>query len=111
MPSGENRVSELTDDKREYAERLKEMSDEDLTAEFADLRRRYNPVRTELAMRQIAVRERKSKTLRHLIGTTRMKAAVAKLKVEMREGQLFICQPLQPTDDDERFYRAMRAED
>jgi ribosomal protein L29 len=97
---GGNVLSDFADAKREYAMRLKEMSDEDLTAEFVDLRRRYNPVRTELAMRQIALRERKSKTLRHLIGTQRMRAAIAKLKGEIREGQKIFCEPLQPTADD-----------
>lgn len=94
-------MSDFADAKQEYELRLKEMSDDQLRAEFVELRWRYNPVRTELASRQIALRDRKNKTLRHLIGGQRMRAAVAKLKVE--RGQKIFCEPLQPTDDDGSF--------
>jgi ribosomal protein L29 len=82
---GENCVSDL----KQYELRLKQMSDDQLREEFVEVRTKYNPLRTELALRQIALRDRKSKTLRHLIGAQRMRAAVARLKDERREDRSF----------------------
>jgi ATPase subunit of ABC transporter with duplicated ATPase domains len=71
-------VSDFADEKRNYELQLRAMSDDQLRAEFADVRRRYSPLRTELTLRKLAMRERRSTKIEHLIGAVRMRAAVAK---------------------------------
>jgi hypothetical protein len=96
-------------DQREYELHLRQLSEAELLAEWADLRSRYNPVRTELAQRQIAIREARSSSLRRLVGGKRMRETVAKLKEQMSKAQTFYLPTDTTHDDEERLPRVLRA--
>jgi ribosomal protein L29 len=76
-------VTDLQEFKREYQEHLRGMSDDELAAEWTSYRRRYSPLRSELAQRRIAARDLHTGRLSHLIGNQRMREVVAKLSKEM----------------------------
>jgi muramidase (phage lysozyme) len=71
--------------KEDYTDRLRQLTDAELQAEWADYRGRYDPLRTELAQRRIATRDLRTRKLSHLIGNARMREVVAKLKREMEK--------------------------
>jgi hypothetical protein len=66
-----------------YALRLRQLSDAELREEWRDYRRRYDPLRSELAIRKLAARDLQPGKLSHLIGNQRMRETVSKLKQEM----------------------------
>jgi hypothetical protein len=93
----------MISDQCEYEEYLRALDDDQLRDEWVELRRNYNLARVELGLRQMSIRERKSSQLPRLIAAQRMREAVSKLKEEMKEDQLFICEAVPPEDGDESF--------
>jgi hypothetical protein len=76
----------MISDQAEYELYLKALTDDQLRDEFAEVRRNYDLCRGEIAARKLVMRDRPSRTIRHLLGNQRMREAVAKyVKLDAKE--------------------------